>query len=228
MATRKLKSHLQLARAQWDRYTSAMERGHTTYQKEAKENENYYLGRGRQWTEEVKKILEDDGKPWLEENIIFSTVNTVLGYQTQSRMDIAYKPREVGDQDTSDLLTKIGMFIVDQNRFPWTESQVFADGCIQQRGYLDIRMKFDENMNGDVEITAPDPLDIIPDPDAKSYDPDDWQDVMINQWMALDDIKITYGPGKYRELLRFMPVDEPDFGSDEWGGERNRFAAEST
>lgn len=224
-----IKSKLQLARSQWDRYTSAMERGHTTYQKEAKENENYYLGRGRQWADEVKAVLEASGKPWLEENIIFSTVNTVLGYQTQSRMDIAYKPREASDQDTSDLLTKIGMFIVDQNKFPWIESQVFADGCIQQRGYLDLRMKFDDNMNGDIDITALDPLDVIPDPDAKSYDPDDWQDVMTTQWLSTDDIKITYGNAKYREVLRSNAlVDEPDFGGDEWGIERNRFASLGT
>jgi len=224
-----IKSKLQLARSQWDRYTSAMERGHTNYQKEAKENENYYLGRGRQWDDATKAILEAEGKPWLEENIIFSTVNTVLGYQTQSRMDIAYKPREAVDQNISDLLTKIGMFIVDENKFPWVESQVFSDGCIQQRGYLDIRMKFDDNMNGDVDITALDPLDVIPDPDAKSYDPDDWNDVMVTQWLSLEDIKITYGAAKYREALKYISnLDEADFGADEWGQERNRFADTNT
>lgn len=223
MATRKLKSHIQLANKQWDRYRSAVDRGHYEYQKAAKKNEEFYLGGGRQWDADVKKYLEEIGKPWLEENIIFSTVNTVLGYQTQSRMDIAYKPREEGDQETSDILTKLGMFIVDQNEFPWVESQVFADGLIQQRGYFDIRMEFDENMYGDVSITPLDPLDVIPDPDAKSYDPDDWQDVMTTRWMSLDDIKTTYGPGRYRDILR--NIDEPDFGDDGQEVERNRFGS---
>ena len=124
----------QIAEKQWARYKNALIRGHEEYQKTAKQNEEYYLGGGRQWTNEEKNDLEAVGKPWLEENIIFSTVNTVIGTQTQSRMDIAYKPREPGEQDVSDVLTKIGMFTIDQNKFPWLESQVFADGMIQQRG----------------------------------------------------------------------------------------------
>ena len=167
MATKTQKEY-QLARKQWDRFTTAMDRGHIEYQQAARKNEDFYFGGGHQWDEDVKAALEAIGKPWLEENIIFPTVNTVLGYQTQSRMDIAYKPREAADQETSDILSKLAMFIVDQNRFPWIESQVFSDGLIQQRGYFDIRMDFDENINGDIKITPLDPLDVIPDPDAKA------------------------------------------------------------
>lgn len=225
MATKKQITDLQLAAEQWERYTSAMDRGHWKYQKQAKKTEDFYLGAGRQWDQEVKDALEADGKPWLEENVIFSTVNTVLGYQTQSRMDIAYKPRGVDDQDVSDILTKLTMFIVDQNKFPWIESQVFADGMIQQRGYFDIRMNFDENINGDIKISSLDPLDVIPDPDAKSYDPDDWKDVMVTKWIPLDDVKILYGTAAHRKVLRSLESsDSADFGSDGYGSERNKFA----
>lgn len=228
MATKKQLTDIQLAKEMWDRFTSSMDRGHTTYQRQAKLNENFYLGGGRQWEEEVKSALEQQGKPWLEENVIFSTVNTVLGYQTQSRMDIAYKPRGVDDQDISDVLSKLTMYIVDQNKFPWLESQVFADGMIQQRGYFDIRMDFSENGNGDVKISSLDPLDVIPDPDGKHYDPDSWQDVMITKWVPLEDIKILY-PSKYRQVLaRLEDQDQADFGADSFGQERNRFSNEGT
>lgn len=218
-----------LANAQWDRYTAAMTRGHHDYQKTAKLNEAFYLGGGRQWSDEVKAELELAGKPWLEENIIFSTVNTVIGYQTQSRMDINYKPREQNDQETSDVLTQVGMYVVDRNRFPWKESQVFSDGMIQQRGYFDIRMDFSENLNGDVKIDTLDPLDVIPDPDAKSYDPDDWNDVITTKWMTLGDIKELYGPAKYRKVLQFLNHnEEPDWGDDGFGERRNKFGEDST
>lgn len=228
MAT-KTQNELMLARRNWDRFTVAMSRGHIDYQQRAKKNEDFYFGGGSQWDDDVKAALEAIGKPWLEENIIFPTVNTVLGYQTQSRMDIAYKPREVGDQKTSDILTKLAMFIVDQNRFPWLESQVFADGLIQQRGYFDIRMDFDENVNGDIKISVLDPLDVIPDSDAKSYDPSDWQDVIITKWVPVDDIKILYGPAKYKKVMQAISNNsEPDFGADNWGVERNKFASLGT
>ena len=228
MATKTQKEY-QLARKQWDRFTTAMDRGHIEYQQAARKNEDFYFGGGHQWDEDVKAALEAIGKPWLEENIIFPTVNTVLGYQTQSRMDIAYKPREAADQETSDILSKLAMFIVDQNRFPWIESQVFSDGLIQQRGYFDIRMDFDENINGDIKITPLDPLDVIPDPDAKSYDPADWQDVVITKWIPVDDIKVMYGTAKYKKVMQAISNNsEPDFGADDWGVERNKFASLGT
>jgi len=220
-----------LANAQWDRYTASMTRGHQAYQKQAKLNEAFYLGGGRQWDDVIKADLEGKGKPWLEENIIFSTVNTVIGYQTQSRMDIAYKPRELNDQETSDVLTQVGMYTVDRNKFPWKESQVFSDGMIQQRGYFDIRIDFEDNMNGDIKIDTLDPLDVIPDPDAKSYDPDDWADVMVLKWVPLSDIKETYGPAKYRAILKSLNQnDEADWGdgSDGFGESRNKFGDDST
>lgn len=213
-----------LAKKQWSRYQSAITRGHSDYQKQAKLCENFYLGGGRQWSDEDKQTLDDMGRPYLEENIIFSTINTVIGYQTQSRMDIAYKPREVDDQDISDILSKLSMYLTDTNRYPWKESQVFADGLIQQRGYFEIKMKFDENVYGDVSIETLDPLDVIPDPDAKSYDPDDWADVTVTSWMSFDDIKETYGLGKWRKVVSSIN-NEPDFGSDNLEQPRNKFGS---
>ena len=217
----------QLAQNQWARFMDGMTRGHSDYQKQAKMNEDFYLGGGRQWDEETKKALEAMEKPWLEENIIFSTVNTILGTQTQSRMDIAYKPRDIGDQETSDILTKIGMFVVDQNKFPWKESQVFADGMIQQRGYFEIKMDFTDNFFGEVTIDSLDPLDVIPDPDAKEYDPDTWKDVIVTKWLPIDDIKEIYGTAKYKEVVQGFEAlnGQEDWGSTsgDYGQERNKF-----
>ena len=222
MTTKTLKD-TQLASVQWDRYSHGMLRGHEDYQKQARLNENFYLGGGRQWSAADKATLEESGRPWLEENIIFSTVNTVIGTQTQSRMDLAYKPRESDDQGISDILTKLSMFIIDQNKLPWLESQVFADGLIQQRGYFDIRMDFGENMYGDIKIQSLDPLDVIPDSDAKSYDPDDWADVITTEWITMEDLKETYGLAKWRKVQGFME-DESDWGTSDYGQERNKFA----
>lgn len=211
-----------LAERHWARYLSGLTRGHQEYQRQAKICENFYLGGGRQWDSEDKKALEELGKPWLEENIIFSTINTVLGYQTQSRMDISYKPREVDDQDISDILSKISMYLIDQNKYPWKESEVFSDGLIQQRGYFDIKMDFNENIYGDLAISVLDPLNVIPDPDANSYDPDDWGDVIVTSWMSHDDIKEMYGLRKWRQIERSI-AKEADFGTGTFEEERNKF-----
>ena len=211
-----------LAERHWARYLSGLTRGHQEYQKQAKLCENFYLGGGRQWSDEDKSALEAIGKPWLEENIIFSTINTVLGYQTQSRMDISYKPREVDDQDISDILSKISMYLIDQNKYPWKESEVFADGLIQQRGYFDIKMDFNDNIYGDLCISVLDPLNVIPDPDSNSYDPDDWGDVITTSWLSHDTIKEMYGLKKWR-LIENSISKEADFGTGTFEEERNKF-----
>jgi hypothetical protein len=211
-----------LASRHWMRYQLALRRGHQEFQQQAKINENFYLGGGRQWGDADKQQLEAMGRPVLEENIIFSTVNTIIGYQTQSRMDVAYKPREEDDQGISDILSKITMYVTDQNKFPWKESQVFSDGLIQQRGYFDVKMDFNENVYGDISIETLDPLDVLPDPDSKSYDPDDWADVMVTSWMSFDDIKETYGLKKWREIENNISA-EADFGRGSLEEERNKF-----
>jgi hypothetical protein len=211
-----------IANRHWMRYMLALRRGHQSYQQQAKICENFYLGSGRQWTDQDKQQLEAMGRPTLEENVIFATINTVIGYQTQSRMDVAYKPREEDDQGISDILSKITMYVTDQNKFPWKESQVFSDGLIQQRGYFDVKMDFNENVYGDISIETLDPLDVLPDPDSKSYDPDDWADVMVTSWMSFDDIKETYGLKKWREIENNISA-EADFGRGSLEEERNKF-----
>lgn len=218
------KSEVLLAESTWQRYKSGLVRGHDNYQKQARRCEDFYLGGGRQWDDDIKTELEEEGRPWLEPNLVPAIINTVLGYQTQTRMDIAYKPRADGDRDLAELLSKLGMFVLDQNRFPWVESEVFSDGVIQQRGYFDIRLDFTENMNGEIKIISKDPMDIIPDPDAKTYDPDGWQDVIETRWMTIQEVRETYGRAKARRIEETMKWGEPDFGVGELGEERNKFA----
>lgn len=210
----------------WSRYTNAMNRGHRQYTEHAKSLENYFLGGGRHWDEDPQKKAELDasGKPALELNLISSSVRTIKGYQTQSRMNIAYQPRERGDLKTAEILTKIALYELDQNRFPWIESQVFEDGLVQQRGYFDIRMDYEQDLNGRIKIESLDPLDVIPDPDAKSYDPKDWNFFMVTKWLPLDTIKALY-PKKYKEVYMTMTATESDWGTGGFdGAERNKFS----
>lgn len=210
---------MQLAMAHWTMYEDALAYGgHRKYQERARLCEDFYLGGGRQWRE--MDILALDERPWLEENLIFPSVNAVLGLQTQSRMDIAYKPRQGGTQKLSDALTKVAMFTFDENRFPWAESQVFSDGLIQQRGYYDIRIDFSSNFFGEIRIVPLDPLFVIPDPYASAYDPDEWNDVIIAKWMDLDSVREVYGDEAWKEVMEHASYSTE---SAWFEGDRNTF-----
>lgn len=222
MATTKTPTDAQ-ARENWYRYLYGRDQGHLDYMENAQRCEGMYLGGGEQWTDADKAILREENRPFYEFNEIMPSVNSAIGYQIHNRMDIAFKPRgEKGDMQTAAILSKVAMQIADQTKLHWKETQVFGDGVIQQRGYFNLRMNFDNNIKGEIEIEFLDPLDVVPDPDAKSYDPDGWGDVIITRWLTLDEVEQFYGRDA-RLRAEASGDDGYDWGEMDDETRRNRF-----
>jgi len=194
----------------WFQYTEA--RGHRDYCAEAVKCERFYLGKGKQWDDEVKAELNGAGKPTYEINEIKTAVNVAAAYQINNRMDAVLYPRGgEADDDQAEIKGKVLRQQMDSQNYKWRETEVFMDGMIQQRGYFDVSVKFDENLNGSLEIDVLDPLDVRPDPDSKSYDPDDWGFVIITRWMPLSWVEENYG----RKLR--LEVENSYDDSNDWG-----------
>ena len=216
----------QLAQQQWNRYVRARDNGHLQYVEMAKKCDAFY--RGDQWDETDLAKLEAEGRPALTINTVLPTVNTVLGEQSTRRADVQFKPRRGGDQDVATVLTKLYMQIADNNKLDWVEQQVFSDGLIMDgRGYFDVRMDFSDHVEGEVRITAKDPIDILVDPDAKEYDPKTWNEVFETKWMTLDEIEELYGKDK-AEALRFVAENGNSFGRDSIEYEETRYGKTDT
>lgn len=216
----------QLAHQQWSRYVRARDNGHLQYVEMAKKCDAFY--RGDQWDTADLAALEAEGRPALTINTILPTVNTVLGEQSTRRADIQFKPRRGGDQEVASVLTKLYMQIADNNKLDWVEQQVFSDGLIMDgRGYFDVRMDFSDHVEGEVRITAKDPIDILIDPDAKEYDPRTWNEVFETKWMTLDEIEELYGEDK-AEALRFVAENGNGFGRDSIEYEETRYGKTDT
>ena len=216
----------QLAQQQWNRYVRARDNGHLQYVEMAKKCDAFY--RGDQWDQVDLAKLEAEGRPALTINTILPTVNTVLGEQSTRRADVQFKPRRGGDQDVASVLTKLYMQIADNNKLDWVEQTVFSDGLIMDgRGYFDVRMDFSDHVEGEIRITAKDPLDILIDPDAKEYDPKTWNEVFETKWMTLDEIEELYGKDK-AESLRFVAENGNGFGRDSIEYEETRYGKTDT
>ena len=115
------------------------------------------------------------------------------------------------------------MQISDANKLDWVEQQVFSDGLIMDgQGYFDVRMDFTDHVEGEIRITAKDPLDILIDPDAKDYDPKTWNEIFESKWMTLDEIEELYGKSK-AEDLRFIAENGNSFGRDSVEYEETRY-----
>lgn len=218
----------QKATENWERYVYGCNRGHATYIEDARRCEDFYLGGGKQWAEIDRQVLLQAGRPCLEFNQIKQKINSAVGYQIGNRMDIGFRPRAgAADADTASTLSKLAMQVADNNQFHAKETQVFSDGMIQQRGYFDIRMSYDDTILGEVRIDALDPMDVIPDPDANSYDPDDWADVIVTRFLTGSEVELLYGTKAFRSIEDEEPAASL-LGIDGTDHERNKFGDDNT
>lgn len=197
------------ASANRQRYEYVISRGHREYAQIAIRNMNFYLGDGGHWTDAARRLMKESGRKTFEQNEIFSAVNGAVGYQISNRMDMSFVPRGHGADDvTADLLGKIIRQVNDANSLHDKETDLFRDGMVQRRGYYDIRQCFDDSVLGKTEVGVLDPVDVIPDPDATTYDPEEgWSEVTIRRWFTVDEIGDYWGKDKRQAVINFKPAD---------------------
>jgi len=112
--------------------------------------------------------------------------------------------------------------ISDNNQLDWKRSDMFADGIITSRGFLDVRIDTTDSMQGEVKIDNLNPKNVIIDPDGEEYDPDTWGEVFTTKWVTADDICILYSP-EDGELLRNREQSFFPYGYDSIQAFRDRF-----
>ena len=224
----------------WKRYQYGLNRGHRDYTETARFLEGYYLGGtysgdgklqpGGHWSEADLDVLDAQRRPAYETNQTMPALNSAFGYQIANRLDISFRPRAgAATRELAESRSKVAMQIANNNKLHWQESEVFQDGMIQQRGYFDVRMDFDDNAQGELRVSVLDPLDVIPDPDAKSYNPKDWSDVIVTRWLSLDEIEGLYGAEmRMKAEDAAVYTGDRDFGEQDGdSAERAKFAYES-
>ena len=113
------------------------------------------------------------------------------------------------------------MQISGNNQLDWKRSDMFADGIITSRGYLDLRIDHGDSMFGEVRVDKLNPKNVIPDPDAEDYDPDTWADVFTTKWLTPDDIEVLYNKAD-ADYLRSLGQSSMPYGMDSVQALRDR------
>ena len=211
----------EVASKQWYRYQFVRDSGHTDFVLKADKCEKFF--RGEQWDERDLTLLRSQRRPALTINKILSTISNVIGDQIFNRAEISFQPRSGAPSNTADILTKLFKYISHDNMLDWVRSDVFADGIITSRGFYDVRMDFNDNLEGDIRVTRINPKNVLIDPDAEEYDPSTWKDVFVTKWLTADDIAVLYDKDD-AEYLRnragsFFPYgfDSIDYARDRFG-----------
>lgn len=208
----------------WARYAWARDNGHLKYVEKADKCERFFAG--DQWEPADLAKLAAVRRPALTINKIISTISNVMGEQISNRSEIAFQPRSGASSDIAAVLTKTFRQISDNNQLSWKRSDLFFDGIIGGRGYLDIRMGYGDSSKGEVQYSSLNPRNVIPDPDAEEYDPDTWGEVFTTKWLTADDIAVLYSEAD-AELLRHSPGSSFPYGYDSIDLNRGRFGTDA-
>lgn len=187
-----------LASANYNAYLRLRDNGHSDWVLRAQKQTNFYLG--EQWAEADRKKLEDEGRPVLTMNAVLSTVNTLQGELVQTQADVQYKPLKDGNEQTAAFLNAIWREVSARNDLINLEQQLMLDGIIEDRGFYDVRMSFQDNILGDISLIVEDGTQVLIDNEARDRDPKTWSEVIITRWLTLDEIEVQYGKDKRQQL----------------------------
>ncbi len=209
-----------LAEKVFYRYSYLRDNGHQQYTEKANTCEAFF--RGDQWSAADVQALRESRRPALTINKIISTIGNVMGEQIYNRSEISFRPKSGADPQTADILTKVFKQISDNNQLDWRRSDMFTDGIITSRGYLDVRMDFSESIKGEVRIESINPKNVIVDNDAEEHDPDKWGEVFTTKWVTADDVAVLYSKSD-AELLRNREQSYFPYGFDSIDYVRDRF-----
>ena len=209
-----------LATEIWTRYQYLRDNGHNKFVEKADECDRFF--QGMQWSSVDVAKLKSQRRPALTINKILSTISNVLGEQINNRTDIVFQPRSGAPSEVAEALTKVFKQISDNNQLDWLRSDMFCDGVITSRGFLDVRLDFDDSMLGEVRISLLNPKNVLIDSDAEDYDPDTWNDVITTKWMTHEDIATIYNKSD-ADLLKDRNQSWFQYGFDSIERYRDRF-----
>jgi hypothetical protein len=209
------------AQAQWVRFCHCRDSGHLDFVAKAARCDAFVIG--DQWLEQDLNALKLQRRPALTINKILPTIGTLLGAQITNRTEVLFRPANGAPSETADALSKVWMQISQNNQLPWVRSDVFADGLIRGRGFYDVRLDFTDAMEGEVRIALLNSKNVIIDPDAKEYDPDQWNDVFTTKWLTYQDISILYSDAD-AQYLKDKEGSSYPYGYDSIERVRDRFA----
>lgn len=171
-------------------YRYDRENGHDRFIREAETALKYYAS--EQWSAADRAARTLQRRPTVTVNEIFETVNSIEGELDQLSTDVRFQA-ETGDEETADALNKLSLHVDRANRVYIHDTAVRRDGLLTGRGYFEIRMDFDDNMQGNVTLRSRRPQNVILPADLDSPDPGEWSRVTTTEVLSLDDIEELYG-----------------------------------
>lgn len=176
--------------------------GHDNFLTHAEEALRYYAS--DQWSEADRRVRRAQRRPTITINELFETINSIAGEMDQLSTDVRFQA-QTGDEETADILNKLSAHTDRLNKMYVHDDRVRRDGLLTGRGFYEIRMDFEDNLQGNIKITSRRPQNVILPCDLEYADPATWTRVCTTEVLSLQDIEERYGK-KRADDMRGMPI----------------------
>ena len=151
-----------------------------------------------QYTADEIEKAEKYKKPLVRYNLLISKVNTLLGNEIGSRRLSKIVPQSWEDEKLAQILNDNFDAISETNSLEEKMISLLADGLIfNTGGWLKRKISVNEYNYLEFKYDLLDTMFVHPDPEFRNSDLSDCNYVVYDQWLSLDEIRMTFGANKY-------------------------------
>jgi len=157
---------------------------------------------GDQWTEDEKRILQEELRPVLTFNLTKSSIDLIMGMNQDNRIKHRCSPVEPTDAFLSEVLNDIMDWTAEAQGFEDEEDAALESACICGRGFVGIDFGPDPKRFGEIvmeQVVIP-VNEIHFDPAARRPMLDDASYICWDRWMSQADFRMKYPKIKGKRL----------------------------
>lgn len=151
-----------------ERFKTAQE-FYASWEKVAREDYEFALG--KQWSDDDRRTLEEEGRPCLTFNRIRPIINIVSGYQRENSSRIKANPEGQEDKNFSDFCDKLLTAIDKWGKLNYKLGYLFDDALYCGKGWMEVLLDYVQDpVRGEVRFIINGPYQILVDPASIEYD----------------------------------------------------------
>jgi len=180
------------------------------YEKDAREKgrESKDFLAGNQWPKEIKEYLESCNRACLTINQVEPNHDVLSGIFRDNRTDFKALPVENGDSITADILSIVMKQVTNLTGYTQEENQVFDDVQDTGRGFFEIFMDYDKDIQGQIRIGHI-PWDRVYCGPHDKLDGSDMEYVIKKDWFSYKKMKQLW-PEKVEDIDKMVELTQDE------------------
>lgn len=128
--------------------------------------EDFAFVAGHQWSEDDASQMDQALRPRTTFNNIAPVADAIAGHEVANRQEVSFLPRREGTSGVNEVLTAAADWVREECDAEHEESEAFYDCTVCGEGWTVTELDYDVDLDGRIEVTRVDPLEMDVDPSA--------------------------------------------------------------